>query len=59
MLWDECIEKTFYKQICENENFIYLNGKNVLYSKTAQIVLDSLNKDASNIARLRKCFQIT
>ena len=29
MLWDECIEKTFYKHICENDNFIYLNGKNV------------------------------
>ena len=55
MLWDECIEKTFYKHICENYNFIYLNGKNVLYSKTAQIVLDYLNKDASNIVRQRKC----
>ena len=31
MLWDESIEKTLYKHICENENFIYLNGKNVLY----------------------------
>ena len=57
MLWDECIEKTFYKHICENDNFIYLNGKNVLHSKTAQIVLDYLNKDASNIVRLRKCLQ--
>ena len=52
MLWDKCIEKTF-----ENDNFIYLNGKNVLYSKTAQIVLDYLNKDASNIVQLRKCLQ--
>ena len=57
MLWDECIEKTFYEHICENDNFIYLSGKNVLYSKTAQIVLDYLNKDASNIVRLRKCLQ--
>ena len=57
MLWDERIEKTFYKHICENDNFIYLNGKNVLYSKTAQIVLDYLNKDASNIVRLRKYLQ--
>ena len=51
MLWDECIEKRFYKHICEKDNFTYLN------SKTAQIVLDYLNKDASNIARLRKCLQ--
>ena len=33
MLWDECIEKTFYKHICENDNFIYLNGKNVKQHK--------------------------
>ena len=57
MLWDECIEKTFYKHICENGNFIYLNGKNVLCSKTAQIVLDYLNENASNIVRVRKCLQ--
>ena len=57
MLWDECLEKTFYKRICEKDNFVFLNSKNVLYSKTAQIVLDYLNKDASNIVRLRKCSQ--
>ena len=57
MQWDECIEKTFYKHICENDNFINLNSKNVLYSKTAQIVLDYLNKDTSNIVRFRKCLQ--
>ena len=57
MVWDECIEKTFYTHICENDNFIYLNGKNVLYSKTAKIVLDYLNKETSNIVRLRKCLQ--
>ena len=57
MLWDECIAKTFYNHICENDNFIYLNSKDALYSKTAQIVLDCLNKGASNIVRLRKCLQ--
>ena len=57
MLWDECIEKTFYKHICENGNFIYLNSKNVLYSKTGQIVLDYLNKDPKNIVLLRRCLQ--
>ena len=57
MLWDECMEKSFYKHICENENFIYLNRKNVLYSKTAQIVLDYLNKDDKSIVLLRRCLQ--
>ena len=45
MFCDECVEKTFYRDICENENFIYLNGKNVLYDKTAQIVMNYLGKD--------------
>ena len=57
MLWDEGVEKTFYKHIYENDNFIYLNSKNVFYAKTAQIVLDYSNKDTSNIVRLKKCLQ--
>ena len=57
MLWDQCIERTFYKHICENDNFIYLNSKNVLYSKTAQIVFDYLKKDPKNIVLLRRCLQ--
>ena len=57
MLWDECIERTFYKHICKNDNFIYLNSKYVLCSKTAQIVLDYLKKDPKNIVLSRKCLQ--
>ena len=57
MFWDDCIEKTFYKHICENKNFIYLNGKNVRYTKTVQIVMGYLNKDPTNIIRLRRCLQ--
>ena len=49
MLWDERIKKSFCKQICENQNFIYLNSKNVLYGKTAHIVLDCFNKDSKNM----------
>ena len=57
MFWDECIEKSFCKHICENENFMYLNSKNVLYSKTAQIMLDYLKKGDQNIVCLRRCLQ--
>ena len=59
MLWDECIEKTFYRHICDGENSLYLNSKNVLYPKTSQIVLDYLHKDPTNIVRLRRCLQKT
>ena len=57
MLLDQCIERTFYKHICENDNFIFFNSKNVLNSKTAQIVLDYLKKDPKNIILLRRCLQ--
>ena len=30
MLWKECMPPEFYKYICQDENFIYLNGNNVL-----------------------------
>ena len=48
MFWYECIERTFYHHICDGENFLYLKSKNVLYSKTAQMVLDYLHKDLTN-----------
>ena len=57
MLLDEFIEKSFYKHICENDNFIYLKRRNVLHSKTAQFVLDYLKKDLKNIVLLRRCLQ--
>ena len=57
MLWEEYTENSLYKHICENDNFVYLSSKNVLYSKTPQIVLDYLYKDTSNIVHLRKCLQ--
>ena len=57
MFWDECVEKTFYRHICERDNFLYLNGKNVLYPGLAEIVMDYINKTPVNIIRLRKCLQ--
>ena len=33
MVWKECTPGEFYKYICLKENFLYLNGKNVLYRR--------------------------
>ena len=30
VLWKECMPQKFYKHICKEKNFLYLNGKNVL-----------------------------
>ena len=29
MIWKECVVTNFYKHICSEDNFLYLNGKNV------------------------------
>ena len=38
MLWDKCIPESLYKHVCKPDNFICLNGQNVFYTKTAEIV---------------------
>ena len=55
MFWEECVEKKIYHHICERENFLYLNGKNVVYPRSAEIVMKYIEQDSSNIVRLRRC----
>ena len=38
----------YYKYICEEKNFLYLNGKNVLQPKVLQIIADFVEKDEQN-----------
>ena len=30
IFWEECNDASFYKHICKPENFLYLNGENVI-----------------------------
>ena len=54
MLWkEECIPLEFYKYICSEENFIYLNGKSVLYAKVSKIVVNFIEIDTKNFNLLR------
>ena len=48
MFWDECSEQTFHKHICQKDNFMYLNGKNILYPCAAEIVWEYIKKDEKN-----------
>ena len=43
----------FYKYICLKENFLHLNGKNVLYSKVSDIINNFMEVDEKNYGRLR------
>ena len=53
MIWKECMPAVFYKHICQEENFIYLNGKNVLQPKVSEIIMSFLKKDEKNYLLLR------
>ena len=49
MLCKECIPADFYKYICKEEHLLYLNEKNVLYPKIAEIVWKFINKNKKTI----------
>ena len=53
MLWRECMPIEYYKFICEEKNFIYLNGKNVLQPKVLQTIADFIEKDEKNFKLLQ------
>ena len=48
MLWKECMRTEFYKHICQEKNFVYLNGKNVLQPKVLQIISEFIKADDNN-----------
>ena len=53
MFWKECIPQRFYKHICKEKNFLYLNGKNVLQPKGSEIITDFLKEKNENYIELR------
>ena len=44
----------FYRHICKEKIFLYLNSKNVLQPKVFEIITDFLNEDEDNYKELRK-----
>ena len=53
MLWEEWMPQEFSTYICKNDNFLYLNGKNVLQPKVSDIITEYLNKDKNNYIELK------
>ena len=53
LIWKECMPSEFFKYICEEENFMYLNGKTVVYSKVADMISKFIETDAKNFVKLR------
>ena len=49
MLWRECIPSEFYKYICEDENFKYLNGRDVSQPGVLEIVGSFIDQEKENL----------
>ena len=45
MFWEDCNEPSFYKHICQSENFLHLNRKNVIYPRVSEIVMNYIEAD--------------
>ena len=50
MFWEDCNEASFYKHICQSNNFLCLNGKNVIYLHVAETVMSFIEADEKTLA---------
>ena len=53
MLWKEYMPQKFYNNICKENNFLYLNGKNVLQPRVSEITTECLKEGDENYIELR------
>ena len=53
MLWKDCMPIKFYKYICQEKNFLYLNGQNVLRPNVLEIISGFIDADESNYRLLQ------
>ena len=54
MLWRECIPSSFYRYICEQNNFIYLNSKDVSQLGVLEIVCSFIDMSIQNLRMLQE-----
>ena len=54
MLWRECIPVEFYRYICQEENFKYLNGRYVTQPGVLEIVGKFIDQHKDNLRMLQK-----
>ena len=55
MLWRECIPPAFYRFICQEGNFLYLNGRDVSQPGVFEIVGKFVDQDKNNLRLLQQC----
>ena len=54
MLWRECIPSEFYRYICKEKDFIYLNGRDVGQPGALEIVGGFINLGKENLQMLQE-----
>ena len=54
MLWREFIPPDFYRYICEEKNFIYLNGRDVGQPGVIEIVGGFIDQGKQNLRMLQE-----
>ena len=54
MLWRECIPSDFYRYICEEKNFIYLNGRDVGQPGVLEIIGNFIDQGKRNLRMLQE-----
>ena len=54
MFWRECIPSEFYRYICEEKNFIYLNGQDVGQPDVSEIVGGFIDGGKQNLRLLQE-----
>ena len=54
MLWRECIPSEFYRYICEEKNFLYLNGRDVGQPTVLEVVSDFIDQGKQNLWMLQE-----
>ena len=64
MLWKECMASDFYRYIFTEENFLHLNGKNMLHPKwlklfgnLLRLIKKNYNKLRNNLCQIKNIFQ--
>ena len=50
----EMINMFWEDSICQPDNFLYLHGKNIIYPRVAEIVMNYIEADENNFGKLRR-----
>ena len=53
IIWKEFMPQAFYRHICKEKNFLYINGENLLQPKVSEIITEFLAEKDENYKQLR------